>query len=168
MNTTIDQYAAQALEATEAPLSEEEFILAVLPATIRLAVEIGEKRTTLQDDCPTLAILAKLIGIHPSTMQDESRARQDQAIHMAKLLRRGLELADERQQLDGGAAVTFSVGYLSGELSRASLFASDETAAAEEAAKRSLSDGLPVAPAEAYRAGFTSRRDELRAAHQVD
>lgn len=163
---TIDRYIA--LEETEVPLSEEEFILAVLPATIRLAVEVGEKHTTLQADCPTLAMLAKLIGIHPSTMEDESRARQEQAVHLARLLRRGLELADERQQLDGEAAVTFAAGYLSGELSRASLFAADESQAANEAAERALFAGLSITPAEAYRAGFTSRRDELRAAHQVD
>jgi hypothetical protein len=156
-------------EVMEAPvLSEDEFIRAILPATIRLAVEVGEKHTTLQADCPTLAMLAKLIGIHPAMMENESRARQDQAIHLARLLRRGLELADERQQLDGDPAVVFAAGYLAGELSRASLFSADEIAAATEAGLQALSVGLSVIPTEAFHAGFTSRRDELRQAHQVE
>ncbi|HNQ57794.1 MAG: hypothetical protein DPW12_14710 [Rhodocyclaceae bacterium] len=150
------------------PLSNDNFAKEVFPAIVRLAVEIGEKKVTLDENCPVLAVLAAAIGIHPETAEEHSRARQDQAIHLARLLRRALERADEQFQLDGDPALAFSYGYLAGELSPFPLFSSDEAQAAEAAAEHVILAGLSVSPAEAFRSGFTSRRDELRQAHRAD
>lgn len=164
----IENRSSTVLSANEISLDRQAFTNACLPAIIRLAVEIGEKKTTLDENCPVFAVLRILIGIHPYKAEDYTRPQQDQAIHLARLLRKSLELADEVCQLDNEPAIAYAAGYLAGETCRASLYGTDESTAANDLSQYYISNGLHCSPPEAFRAGFTYRRDELRKVHNVD
>lgn len=159
-------------------LAADEFMKTILPAVVRLAVEVGERHATLDENCPVLALAEKLIGLHPARAETVDRAAQDQAIHLAQLMRLALEKADEVFQLDGPAAIGFAAGFLAGEVSSTPLFSSEENLAADQAAAAAVEADIPICtpvlhhrPAavayESFRAGFTSRRDWLRKSHRT-
>ncbi len=160
-------------------LTHDEFIQKILPPLVRLAVEVEDgRRIRLDSLCPVFSLIEKLIKINPSKAETFSADEQWQAIHLAKRLHHALEQADEVLQLDGPAAVGFAAGYLAGETCVSPLFSSDENLLADQAAMASEAAGIPIfyprrvwEPAadkfESFRAGFTTRRDELRRHQKV-
>jgi len=145
----------------------EAFQVAVLPALIRLAVEIGEQKATFSEGCPVIELAGKLIGIHPLSSPEVDDPKTQQALHMARLLRHSLAVGDEQMGFDGDAALSFSSGFLSAETCSAPLFFGDD-GLFEKLAMEAILKGWPVEVTSAFRRGFEVRREELRAKHGVE
>lgn len=155
-------------------LTSDELTQRILPTIVRLAVEIEDgKKIRLDFLCPVLSLLQKLIHVDPNAADEFEVDDQQRAIHLAKLLHTSLERADEVLQLDGPAAVGYAAGYLAGETCVSPLFSSDENWVADQAAAEVEAAGIQIFHQrkaweaavdrfEAFRAGFVSRRDELR------
>lgn len=147
-----------------AALTGSSLIIEMIPALARITVELDrddQRRVNFQPGCPARLALESLVG--QVILDANTKATQARIIWLSRLVRHALELADEIHQLDGAPALSFSAGFVAGEVSQADLFGGQEVETQAMVAALGKC-GAPALGGHPFQLGFQTRRDQLRQA----